>query len=234
MILPTTYRSQESQANPRSNPGSNPRGYWLIPTIPEKRLTFVLRRNIYIDTVRLGLGAGIPGLSRPTLAKSRDKPWDWAWDSLTTPLQHSMPAPRDKESGMSDEIRRGKLTRIEPSDQPSEQPIHSPQPYKPRGVQSKGAALNLLLVQATLTKQGRAKGIREIAEHCGLTIGQTRRALGRLITTCRARQIGCGRGTRYLARDCGPLQSENPHQMTPGQKAPQVPLTGKGSGRGGG
>lgn len=132
---------------------------------------------------------------------------------------------------MSDDtIRRGKLTRIESS----EQPIHSPQPYKPRGVQSKGAALNLLLVQATLTKQGRAKGIREIAEHCGLTIGQTRRALGRLITTCRARQIGRGRGTQYLARDCGPHASTNPHQMTPGKKAPQVPLTGPGSGSSGG
>jgi len=107
-------------------------------------------------------------------------------------------------------------------------------PRERRGVQSKGAALNRLLVRATLNKQGRAKGIREIAEHCGLTIGQTRRSLKRLIDDRLARQIGRGAGTKYLARDYGPIKSTNPAQIKPGQKGPQPlpPMTGEGSGRG--
>ena len=92
--------------------------------------------------------------------------------------------------------------------------------------------LCMLLVLATLNKRGRAKGIREIAEHVGLGINTTRRHLRRLIDDHRARQIGRGFGTKYLARDYGPHASKNPWQMTPGKKVVDVPLTGPGSGRG--
>jgi len=91
-----------------------------------------------------------------------------------------------------------------------------------------------LLVRHALTKRGKGKRIGQIAEQCGLTIGQAQRHLRALIKGRMARQVGRGNGTRYFYREYGPLVSTNPAQIKPGQKGPQPlpPMTGEGSGRG--
>ena len=78
-------------------------------------------------------------------------------------------------------------------------------------------------VQLSLSRRG--KSIREIAKLCDLGISTTRRHLRSLIAEGHAKQIGCGRGTKYLSRRLreGPgrlgTPSTNPDQITPGQKA---------------
>ena len=61
------------QANPRKHPRHNLDAHWLIPGIPGKNITIVLKSNIYRDIWLFGLGPGI--LGQPAF------PLDRSWDS---------------------------------------------------------------------------------------------------------------------------------------------------------
>ncbi len=61
------------QANPRKHPRQNLGAHWLIPGIPGKNITIVLKRIIYTYIRLSGLGPGI--LGQPAF------PLDRSWDS---------------------------------------------------------------------------------------------------------------------------------------------------------